>query len=71
MIKKMAAMVENEVFTIMTIDTEWSGPDGEGGQRVYAGLSSNPTFVEIPENSEVTLGWIWNGESFSPPIIEE
>lgn len=71
MIKKMAAIVDGDVFTVLTLDTDWKGPDGQGGERIYAGFSSNPIFVEIPTDSEISLGWTWNGETFLPPEVQE
>jgi hypothetical protein len=63
-IKKFAGIVEGEVFTIMTIDTEYQGSDGEAGERIVAGLSSSPIFVEVPSNLDVNISWTWNGTEF-------
>jgi hypothetical protein len=48
----------------MTVDTEYQGSDGEGGERIVAGLSSNPIFVEIPSELDVDISWTWNGTQF-------
>jgi len=63
-IKKFAGIVNGDIFTVMTIDTEFQGSDGEGGQRLVAGLSSNPIFVEIPSDLNVSIAWSWNGTEF-------
>jgi len=62
--KKFAGIVDNDVFTVMTIDTEFVGSDGEGGARIIAGLTSNPIFVEIPSDLDVNINWTWNGTDF-------
>jgi hypothetical protein len=63
-IKKFAGIVDGDIFTIMTIDTEFQGVDGVGGERIVAGLSSNPIFVEVPSDLDVNISWSWNGTEF-------
>ena len=63
-IKKFAGIVDGDVFTVITVDTEYQGSDGEGGERIVAGLSSNPIFVEIPSELDVNISWTWNGTEF-------
>ena len=63
-IKKFAGIVDNDIFTVMTIDTEYLGEDGQGGERIVAGLLSNPIFVEIPSDLDVSIAWSWNGTEF-------
>jgi hypothetical protein len=63
-IKKFAGIVDGDIFTVVTIDTEYQGEDGQGGARVVAGLSSNPIFVEIPSELDVNINWTWNGTDF-------
>jgi len=48
-IKKFAGIVDGDIFTIFVIDSEYQGEDGEAGERVIAGLSSQPTFIEISQ----------------------
>jgi hypothetical protein len=60
-IKKFAGIVDNDVFTVVTIDTERQGVNAE---RLIAGLSSNPIFVEIPSELDVDISWTWNGTQF-------
>jgi hypothetical protein len=59
-IKRFAGIVGTEVFTVTTIDSEYPGI----GERLVAGFSSNPTFVEVPEGLDVAVGWTWNGTEF-------
>ncbi len=63
-IKKFAGIVGNDIFSIFAIDTEFKGDDGSAGERVAAGLSSNPVFVEIPSELDVDISWTWNGTEF-------
>ncbi len=63
-IKKFAGIVNNDIFTVVSINTEFQGSDGQGGERLVAGLSSNPIFVEIPSDLNVTINWTWNGTEF-------
>jgi hypothetical protein len=63
-IKKFAGIVDNDIFTVLTVDTEYQGSDGNGGERFVAGLSSNPIFVEIPSDLDVNINWTWNGTNF-------
>jgi hypothetical protein len=60
-IKKFAGIVDNDIFTIITVDTELQGLNAE---RLIAGLSSEPIFVEIPSNLDVNISWTWNGTEF-------
>jgi hypothetical protein len=63
-IKKFAGIVNNDIFTVVTINTEFQGSDGQGGERLVAGLSSNPIFVEVPSDLDVNINWTWNGTEF-------
>jgi len=63
-IKKFAGIVDGDIFTVMTIDTEFQGADGIGGERIVAGLSSNPIFIEIPSGLDVNIAWSWSGTEF-------
>lgn len=63
-IKKFAGIVDGDIFTVMTMDTEFQGSDGVGGERIIAGLLSNPIFVEIPSELDVNINWTWNGTDF-------
>jgi hypothetical protein len=63
-IKKFAGIVGNDIFTVVSINTEFQGSDGHSGERLVAGLSSNPIFVEVPSNLDVNINWSWNGTEF-------
>ena len=63
-IKKFAGIVEGDIFTIFVVDSEFQGEDGEAGARIIAGLNSQPIFVEIPSDLNVSLGWKWDGTNF-------
>lgn len=63
-IKKFAGIVDGDIFTILTVDSEYQGSDGEAGERIIAGLLSDPIFVEIPETLDVSLNWRWNNAEF-------
>jgi hypothetical protein len=36
-------------------------------QALAAALSSSPTVVEVPQGSEVQMGWTWDGTTFTEP----
>lgn len=40
--------------------------DTELGERLLAGLSSNPILIEVPDSEYVFVGDIWDGEKFIP-----
>jgi hypothetical protein len=63
-IKKFAGIVNNDIFTVVTLDTDFQGSDGRGGERLVAGFSSNPIFVEVPSDLDVNINWTWNGTEF-------
>ncbi len=63
-IKKFAGIVGNDIFTIMSIDTEFEGNDGSAGERIVAGMLSDPIFVEVPSDLDVNINWSWNGTEF-------
>ena len=39
-------------------------------ERLWAGLSSNPTVVESTDNPTVQFGWKYDGENFIAPVSE-
>jgi hypothetical protein len=67
-IKKFAGIVDGDIFTIVTIDSEFQGTDGAAGDRIIAGFLSEPKFVEIPEGFDIGLNWTWNENEFVPPV---
>jgi hypothetical protein len=62
--KKYVCVVDNEVFGKLVIDTTDMTDQKE---RLTAGFSSDPKIVEVDEESEVDVGWAWDGNSFNPP----
>jgi hypothetical protein len=63
--RKFAAVAGEDVFTILIFDDD---PEvNPSGPRHAAGFSSKPIIVEIEENSPVTLGWTYDGSTFTPP----
>ena len=61
-IKRFAGIVGTDIFTVTTIDSD--NADAALIERLVAGFSSNPTFVEIPDDLDVTIAWTWNGTEF-------
>jgi hypothetical protein len=60
--KTFAFVVDSEVIGTLTI------PDtAVNAERLWAGLSSNPTVVDATDAAGLQIGWIWDGESFSSP----
>lgn len=61
--KKFAFIADGDVFVIWAVQ-EGSNP---GADQMIAGLQSNPTVVEIPEDSEIAEGWTYDSFGFHPP----
>lgn len=62
---KFAFVADGEVFMTWSYDENY-----EQAERWTAGLSSNPTIVDVsahPQMDELQIGWIWDGTSFSAP----
>lgn len=65
-IKKFAAVAGEDVFTIFTFD---DNPEvNEIGPRLAAGMASNPQIIEIDNDSNITVGWKYDGSSFTEPV---
>ena len=65
-IKKFAAIAGQDVFTVITIDDD---PEvNEIGPRLVAGMASDPKIIEIDSDSEITVGWTYDGSSFAEPL---
>jgi hypothetical protein len=61
--KKFAFIVEDEVFMVFVIDPDL--PNDQNAKMVYAGLSSDPKVISIPDDQEVIpLKTKWNGTEF-------
>jgi len=69
MIRKFVLVIDGEVGPDLTFE------DGEPGssdkydhnKALAAALSSEPTIIEIPYDSEVQSGWTWDGTEFKRP----
>jgi hypothetical protein len=61
--RSFAFVINGEVIGTLTISNTNVEYD-----RWCAGLSSNPTIVEYPEDLQVQNGWTWDGESFTEGI---
>jgi hypothetical protein len=64
-IKIFAFIVDGDVVATFHIPN--SAPNYE---RLWAGLSSNPTVVESTENPTVQFGWTYDGQNFIAPTGE-
>ena len=56
-------VVEEDVVTHMTM------PNAAKFMGHIDALLNNPRFFEVPIDSEISEGWIWDGNDFHPPII--
>jgi hypothetical protein len=64
-IKKFAGVVDGDIFTIITVDSEFTTDQNPGiGERLLAGFQSDPKIVEIPSDLDVEVGWTWDGNNF-------
>jgi hypothetical protein len=64
-IKKFAGIVDGDIFSILTIDSEFStNEDSSAGERLIAGFQSDPKIIEIPSDLDVKVGWTWDGNNF-------
>jgi len=62
-VRKFILVVEEDVVTDMTM------PNAAKFMGYIDALSNNPRFFEVPIDSEISEGWIWDGNDFHPPII--
>jgi hypothetical protein len=62
-IRRFAFIVDGEVVGTIHIPTV--APNYE---RLWAGLSSNPTVVESTDNPDVQFGWTYDGQNFAAPL---
>ena len=61
--RKFILVVEEDVVTDMTM------PNAAKFMGHIDALSNNPRFFEVPIDSEISEGWIWDGNDFHPPTI--
>jgi hypothetical protein len=64
--KRYAGVVGEDVFTVFSFESDEKL--NIHGPRLEAGMSSNPIFVEIPDDIEVSPGWVYDGKDFSLPV---
>jgi hypothetical protein len=62
-VRKFILVVEEDVVTHMTM------PNAAKFMGHIDALLNNPRFFEVPIDSEISEGWIWDGNDFHPPII--
>ena len=63
--KRYAGVAGEDVFTVFSFESDEKL--NIHGPRLEAGMSSNPIFVNIPDDINVAPGWIYNGAEFSLP----
>jgi len=61
--KRWIFVVDGEVGPDLTFEEASS----ERHTALAAVLSSDPTVLEVEVESEVQMGWTWDGTTFSPP----
>jgi len=67
-IYKFALIAGNDVFSIMSINSEDPNPIVP---RLIAGMQSDPVILDVTsDNPEINIGWVWDGEVFIPPTEE-
>jgi len=62
---KVAALVDEEVFGLITFPSEDFNADIINLLR--AGFTSSPIVVECSPESSISTGWTWDGLNFYPP----
>lgn len=62
---KVAALVDEEVFGLITFPSEDFNTDIINLLR--AGFTSSPIVVECSPESSISTGWTWDGLNFYPP----
>lgn len=62
-IRKFALVAGTDVFGTLHFEDDITlNPNG---QRLAAGLNSDPIVVEIDSDAEVAFGWTWDGTNFT------
>jgi hypothetical protein len=61
--KRWVFIVDGEVGP----DIHFESGDNIQRQALAAALSSDPKVVEVPMDSDINIGWTWDGENFYPP----
>lgn len=60
--RRFVLIAEGDVFMQIQFDDEISHSNAAAWA---AGLSSNPSVVEVTNQPEVIPGWVWDGSSFT------
>jgi hypothetical protein len=61
-VRTFAAVVDGEVVATFHVPNV-----AANHERLWAGLSSNPTIVESTDNPDVYFGWTYDGQNFIAP----
>jgi hypothetical protein len=67
MIRKFVFVIDGEVGPDITFEDEGVGPKFEHNRLLAAAMSSDPKVIEIPYDSEINIGWTWDGKEFKKP----
>ena len=62
--RKFIFIVDGEVASDLIFEDQGEGPKFEGNRMFAAALLSNPVIMEIPTDSPVKNGWLWDGKDF-------
>lgn len=62
---KIAAITDGDIFGVLTFPTSDNSPIEL--DMLKLAFSSSPVVVECDTNNPVTIGWSWDGSTFSPP----
>jgi hypothetical protein len=61
--KRYVLVIDGEVGPDLVFEENSSAQH----HALAAALSSSPTVVEVPQDSEVEMGWTWDGTTFTEP----
>lgn len=67
--RKFVFIIDGEVGPDLVFEDEGEGPKFEANKALAAALASNPVVLEIPTDSPVQTGWLWDGENFTESEI--
>ena len=65
--RKFIFIIDGEVGPDLTLEDAGEGPKFEANRALVAALSSNPIIMEIPSDSPIQMGWVWDGTNFIQP----
>lgn len=64
--KRYAFIAEGDVFGFIEVPG-----NSLQAERYNAGFNSNATVIDITDNPDVTVGWIWDGKIFKDPGVNK